>query len=81
MASLAKYFFAQNWGRIFRRWKSVCKDTESYLGPFVGFYNLRLKLSRSKVHLIGFHTERGHAVNNIYSLLRFLFCFLFHSYF
>ena len=30
---------------------------------------------------ISFHAERGHAVNNIYGLLRFLFCFLFHSHF
>ena len=29
---------AQNWGKIFQRWKSGhCKDTESNLGPFAGF--------------------------------------------
>ena len=34
--------FAQNWGKIFQRWKpgdgsqDICKNTESNLGPFAG---------------------------------------------
>ena len=39
MASLTeKCLFAQNWGQVFRKWKSDhFKDTESDLGPSAGF--------------------------------------------
>ena len=39
MASLAeKCLLAQNWGKVFRKWKSGhFKDTESDLGPSAGF--------------------------------------------